>query len=245
MIKDAINRILELAGPKEININGETYSDKSLYRISQCLPVETLNLNSLRGIIDYIENNVNKDFADDECMLHIVTPTQVRLLSTLNDDYRRDVFVDAVAPLTEFRYGKKYGSEEFVINMQANFTDYEEDNDKAIILKFAGTVKNGSVTEYGDDGVSQKATVKVGVASLADAEVPSPCHLYPYRTFVEVPQPGSDFIFRLFDNGNAGVECSLFEADGGAWRLEAKENILKYLKEELKRIGYKMIPIVM
>ena len=244
MIKEAINRIIELSDPKEIKINGESYSNQILHRVANCLPVETLDLNSLKGVIDYIKSNISKEFQQDEIMLHIVTPTQVKLISTLNNDLKRDVYVNAVAPLSEFRYGRKYPSEEFVINMQSNFTDYEENNDKAIILKFAGTVKNGSVTEYGDDGVSQKASVKVGVASLADAEVPSPCHLYPYRTFVEVSQPGSDFIFRLFDNGNAGVECSLFEADGGAWRLEAKENILNYLNKELLQIGLN-IPIVM
>ena len=244
MIKEAIDRIIELAKPEKIEINGETYSNQHLHRIPETIPVETLDLNSLQGLVNYIQHNIETEFDSDKCMLHIVTPTQVTLISTLNNDLKRDVYVNAVAPLTEFRYGKKYPTEEFVINMQANFTDYQISNDKAVILKFAGTVKNGSVTEYGDDGISQKATVKVGVASLADAEVPSPCHLYPYRTFVEVPQPGSNFIFRLFDNGNAGVECALYEADGGAWRLEAKENIYKFLHDELERIGCK-IPIVM
>lgn len=31
-----------------------------------------------------------------------------------------------------------------------------------------------------------------------------------------------------------GVLCALFEADGGAWKMEATERIKKYLESELK-----------
>ena len=30
-----------------------------------------------------------------------------------------------------------------------------------------------------------------------------------------------------------GVQCALFEADGGAWRLNAMANIKEYLEHEL------------
>ena len=65
---------------------------------------------------------------------------------------------------------------------------------------FAGNVKAGTVAEYGDTGVGQKAAIKKGVASLQEVEVPSPCRLMPYRTFTEVAQPMSNFIFRVKDN---------------------------------------------
>lgn len=32
---------------------------------------------------------------------------------------------------------------------------------------------------------------------------------------------------------NEGVQCALFEADGGAWRLNAMANIKEYLEHEL------------
>lgn len=63
-------------------------------------------------------------------------------------------------------------------------------NDRDLILKFAGTVENGTIAQYGDDGVTQKATVKTGIASKGDAIVPNPVRLRPYRTFIEVEQPG-------------------------------------------------------
>ena len=108
-----------------------------------------------------------------------------------------------------------------------------EGTDRELLLKFAGTVEAGSVAQYGDDGVTQKATVKVGVASKADAVVPNPVTLTAYRTFVEVEQPCSRFIFRMKQNNIGNVTCGLFEADGGAWQIDAKESIRKFLEKEL------------
>lgn len=59
--------------------------------------------------------------------------------------------------------------------------------------------------------------------------VPNPVELAPYRTFLEVEQPESQFIFRMKD----GPRCAIFEADGGAWRNQAITNIREYLKNEL------------
>lgn len=43
-------------------------------------------------------------------------------------------------------------------------------------------------------------------------------------------QPESRFIFRMREGG----KCAIFEADGGAWKLEAKKNIYNYLAEQLE-----------
>lgn len=91
----------------------------------------------------------------------------------------------------------------------------------------------GTIASYGDDGITQKATVKTGLASRGDAVIPSPVTLKPYRTFTEVDQPESRFVFRMKEDKYEGVQCALFEADGGAWKLQAMENIKGYLEREL------------
>ena len=58
---------------------------------------------------------------------------------------------------------------------------------------------------------------------------PNPVTLRPYRTFNEVEQPASQFVFRI----NKLANLALFEADGGKWKLEAVESIANYLKNEL------------
>jgi hypothetical protein len=49
-----------------------------------------------------------------------------------------------------------------------------------------------------------------------------------------VDQPISSFIFRMKDDRCGGVQCALFEADGGAWKINAMEAIKAYLIRELE-----------
>ncbi|MGC4432461.1 hypothetical protein ABWL48_20460, partial [Streptococcus suis] len=51
----------------------------------------------------------------------------------------------------------------------------------------------------------------------------------PYRTFAEVEQPASQFVFRI----DKQARMALFEADGKRWVQEAVGNIAAYLKAEL------------
>ena len=99
-----------------------------------------------------------------------------------------------------------------------------------------------AIAQYGDDGVSQKATIKTGIASKGEVLVPNPVKLRPYRTFLEVEQPESAFVFRMRDD-NGRVECALFGADGGAWKNAAMKSIKEYLMFELQDLKDRFIVI--
>ena len=75
---------------------------------------------------------------------------------------------------------------------------------------------------------NEPATMTVGVAAKADAIVPNPVQLRPYRTFQEVEQPVSQFVFRIGDRGTP--EFKLVEAEGGIWKTEAVRKIKDYLE---------------
>ena len=79
--------------------------------------------------------------------------------------------------------------------------------------------------------MSQSVTVKTGIASVSNVKVPNPVVLRPYRTFTEIEQPESRFIFRMQEGGL----CALFEADGGAWEKKAVINIKEYLSDKLSK----------
>lgn len=57
--------------------------------------------------------------------------------------------------------------------------------------------------------------------------------LRPYRTFLEVEQPESAFVFRMKQDNYGSVMCAVFEADGGAWKMDATQAIKEYLQREL------------
>jgi hypothetical protein len=90
-----------------------------------------------------------------------------------------------------------------------------KNEDRDIMLKVVGNIKEETVNTIGDDGVSQAVVAKMGVATVANVKVPNPVVLKPYRTFVEVDQPESEFIFRM----QSGPRCALFEATAanGNW----------------------------
>ena len=173
-------------------------------------------------------------------MVHVVSPTRVEMISALDSDRMRETLVVVNAETPKIPFGTYIDNEQMLIAVQSMFVD-DDDTDKALLLKFAGTTTTGSVKEYGDDGVTQKATIKVGVASKTEAIVPSPCALRPYRTFIEIEQPLSEFIFRMRQGRGDDIESALFEADGGAWKNEARKRIKDYLTEQLEGTGVTVI----
>lgn len=232
MIKKAFEYIVGLSCPTLLEVGCETYSDKPLHRISYVPRAKSIEMNTLSSLIDYIKSGV--DSFCDQMIIHVESPTKVRMYSALDCEREREYVVEVNAQLPRFAFDQFQDHEAFCIGIQSKCVD-DPNTDKAILLKFAGTVEAGSVAEYGDDGVSQKATVKTGIASKGEALVPSPAVLKPFRTFVEVEQPVSSFIFRMKeDKYNNGIQCALFEADGGAWKIEAMKAIKLYLMNALE-----------
>lgn len=216
-----------LSKPNVSEFHGEVYTDKEMYRIGRYVPMaEPIEIGTLTGLVDYIKSNT--DSMSESMIIEVSSPRSVKLYSGLNEQRRREKLIEVYAEVPEFPFGCFIDQERFCVGLQSKFI---KNTDRELLLKFAGTVESGTVAKYGDDGVSQKATVKSGLASKTEAIVPSPAKLIPYRTFPEAEQPASDFIFRMRENG--GVQCAIFEADGGAWKSEAMKNVKAYLEKEL------------
>lgn len=207
----------------------QIYSNRDLVRLSKYRPrADSIHMSTLTSLVDYIKGNI--DTMPERMIVQVKSPGEVCLFSQLDEDRNREYLVNVTAQVPKFDYDRFIEHEVFCISVQAKFVN-DPDTDKDLILKFAGTVEQGSVAEYGDNGVTQKATVKTGIASKVDAVVPNPVKLRPYRTFMEVEQPVSEFIFRMEDG--RGITCALFEADGGAWKNAAMKSIKDYLEFEL------------
>lgn len=234
MIEKALKYIVGLGETKvkEITLPDGTvqvYSDRPMSLVEKRIPMaDPVRMSTLTSLLDYIREEV--DVMAGRMIIHVTSPEEVLLYSCLNEKRDREYLVTVTSHAPDFSYGRFMEHEAFCIGVQSKFIS-DPNTDKELLLKFAGTVENGSVAEYGDDGVTQKATVRQGIASKTDAIVPNPVVLRPYRTFPEVEQPASSFIFRMKENN--GVCCALFEADGGAWKNEAMGNIKEYLKENL------------
>lgn len=60
--------------------------------------------------------------------------------------------------------------------------------------------------------------------------------LLPYRTFLEVDQPESSFVFRVNEGRGGAPTFKLVAADGGLWKSQAMENVKKFLTDALADI---------
>ncbi|HEL2353145.1 TPA: hypothetical protein U1W16_000532 [Streptococcus suis] len=185
----------------------------------------TLELSTLTSLVEYLKSDLN-GMQDQRLIVAVEKNDEVCVWSENDEFEHRTLLVDVKARVPELTFGRFISSEQFNIMLQSNFID---DADRGALLDFASALKIENGAEIEDNGVSQVATVKTGVASLAKGKVPNPVDLRPYRTFNEVEQPASKFVFRIDKN----AQMALFEADGKRWVQEAVGNIAAYLKAEL------------
>lgn len=224
-IKDALQYLVGLgedtSTTEVLDICGHTYANKSLKRYDEIPKASAIKAATLTAMIDYIAYKAI-EFPSD-MILYVESPTEVTLMSGLDTERRREYLFTCDANVSEFRFDSWYDQERFVIELQANF---QSNSDLQAILQVAGNVEAKTTANYGDDGISQKTTIKTGIAALEDVIVPNPCILIPYRTFQEVGQPASKFVFRIKDGGRP--EFKLIEAENKLWRNEAIANIKGY-----------------
>lgn len=218
----------EARKPHITEIAGKTYCDKNLVRYGKEEMASPLTATSLNSLIDYINEKQNE--FRESMIIHVESPTKVRLLSGLTKERNREELFTVTTNPNGFQFDYPYDQECFIINMQ---TAFEQTKETAIILTVAGNVENKTVANYGDDGTSQKATISKGIAGKEDVIVPNPVILRPYRTFLEVEQPESKFIFRIKEGRDGTLMFKLIEADGGLWKYEAVASIKAFLKERI------------
>ena len=231
-IKDALSYAVELAGKENKIIRSETgkeYFDSNEYDLQELNPrkyAPILELQTLKSLVDYLKSD--NDFISNRKLVVVVDSFhKVSVYDQVDfENGKRPQLVSVKASVPVIPFSNWRDQEEFNIMLQSMFIN---DADRNLVLDFASHLKIEKGSEAQDNGITQTVTVRDGVASLAQAKTPNPVTLRPYRTFNEVEQPASQFVFRV----NKLANLALFEADGGKWKLDAVNNISDYLKTEL------------
>lgn len=231
MIKEAIDYLLKLKRPETIQVDERQYSIIDITPVyeAECSPIKVYNLDSL---IKYLKDNPDKEISNTK-IINVVNPLEVVVESSLFGKFKqREKYIIANYSnlIPDINFGRYLSIEEFIIMLKSKFI-MTEDLEK--VIKVVGNITDENVTNYNDDGVTQKVTMKTGIARVGEVALPPKIKLKPYRTFIEVEQPESEFLLRA-KKGYEGIEFALFEADGGAWKKEAINNIADYLLEQLK-----------
>lgn len=247
MIREALQYIVGLSKPEVISINGETYSDKNLNRIKPVVTRATvyITVNTLTSFVDYVKAQVERDSLYDykKLYIHIESPTRILAFEADSPiDGQKTYLCRAEAELPAISYDSYYSSEDFNILLQSRFCPSDTTRK---LLSIVGNVKATDVQTKSDNGITQTVHTNKGVVLQEDTVLPNPVELAPFRTFVEINQVSSAFIFRAKakkghysdDKETKDIQFALFEADGGAWKIEATRRIKTYLEEAFKDTG--------
>ena len=232
MIKEAIDRILELAKPNEIVCEGRLFADKVMHEIPRLKYAAPLHMNTLTAITDYIFSDTDKCFlSPGRFIIHVEDSNKVVLYQELDQDKCRERLLVSEIDNCKFPFGRWMDMETFMINTQ---TSFDMNGNLSELLALIGSVVSDAGITQSDDGISQNVTVKTGISLVGKKKIPNPFQLKPFRTFTEVDQPLSSFVFRLKKASDDTVNAALFAADGEAWRRSAILNISEWLHENFK-----------
>lgn len=232
MIKEALQYLFEKTEAHVHRIHELPYTDKKvevvMRPIAECLHVETL------GALIKLSESAIDGLKPEDSFARVEDHEDVYLTALNSDEFgRRRLYVRAsIGGGCGFAFGNFMDPEVFVIGLQSHFV---EDMPLKSLLQIASSLTAENVAIAEDDGIAQTATVRQGISLKANRKIEPKVKLRPYRTFREVEQPASTFLFRLRSRENAPPSCALFEADGGVWKLEAVKNIAAFLKDELPK----------
>ena len=240
MIKEAIDKVLSLATPNEILFNGHTFTDKQLTRLTPPEASE-VKVSTLQGLVDLYDSDLDGVKSAAKVLVHVTSPVTVELVSKDADTYgRRHLWVRAQYPneIQRFPFGQFLNPENFVISVQAGFQRVlveKDDGSMALdldyVLKTASSISAGATQTSEDDGISQTVNMKRGVVLKGTNTLKSRVNLAPFRTFPEIDQILSQFIFRA-QGDEQNIKLALFEGDGGRWRLNAVAAISAWLSDK-------------
>ena len=224
MDRTAIEKIVELGAPNYHEENGYKYTDKKL-NVIECPRVSELTFHTLDGLI-YALKAEYKNF-NGPLLIDVNDEESVTVYSAVQStDRKREIPYRVSAELIEIPFNLRLDYETMMITLKSKFVETPE---LLELVKLLGTITEENSATASDDGFTQSVVVRKGIAMKEGKTVKPIVKLKPYRTFNEVDQPESEFLVRLSD----GAQVALYEADGGAWKLQARRNVADYLKENL------------
>lgn len=222
IVKD-IQQIVEENKVQVIEVGDRRFTTKSLTEIK---PVKNtarkIKFSDLSSIVAIVKREINRF----DCPLYINIESEkcVSVISSLDAEKEREQPYSAVAEGNRFDFGRGYDYEKFVIAIRSLFVQTTESANLLQLLKKVASVES---IEVEDDGITQQVVAKQGALLASNVKVSPIYKLAPFRTFIEVKQPESEFLFRISDK----TVFALYEADGGAWKIKAKENIRVFFEK--------------
>lgn len=235
MLKEAIEKIVSLAGPKTFTAGEHTYiaDDRGGYsevRPEVDLPDEKA-LASLDALVKLVKAEALVLYGGPVFITvqkHDHVKAFLRPLVEKDGRCKRPLLYHALAVDVP-----GWGDEEmlpFDMATVALQTRFQASEDRDYAVELLSNISAGAEIQHLDDGITTYVTTKKGAAIKGQPKAVKPLvKLRPYRTFQEVEQPESLFLIRLEED-----HVTFRAADGGMWKLTARQTVAAWLTEQLR-----------
>ena len=230
MLRDAIEKIAELAGVKTFCVDGKTYADSKVFEVRPALDKpEKKELTSLDALVKLVKTEAVSILGIHPLFITVNKFDEVNCFTAINRDERNEraeLYTAKAADVVGWNPETKLGFEQAQIAIQTRF---QKTADRDYILRLCSQITCGSKVTYNDNGMATSVVTQKGVALQASETIKPLVSLKPFRTFQEVDQPESLFLIRVDERG-----ISFIEADGGMWKLAARQTVRNFVEESLK-----------
>ena len=230
MLKEFIEHIQNTTQPQIRVVEGATFAISADGVAKEILPTifhpDPLPLNSLDAMVKLVRTEAS----NMDTPLYITIPDHMTVRCFGQPDvearYFRQVYYEARATdVPGWNEKVTLGFEEAQIALRTRF---QETQDTLYAMKLVSDISLGAKVIFNDNGIATTITTQKGVALQTNEQIRPLVKLRPYRTFQEVEQPESIFLIRISERGIAFIE-----ADGGMWKLKAREVVKAHLEDKL------------
>lgn len=233
MLKEAIEKIESMAQPTIFAIGDDNFAittDGTAHQIRPQIDTpDTLELNSLDALVKLIRTEALAKKREGN-PLYITIPSHLCVKCFERPDpekrcFRRIFYTASATDVPGWDERTSLAFEEAQIALRTRF---QETPDTLYALQLLSNITAGAKLTMNDNGIATTVVSQKGIALQGNEVIRPIVKLRPYRTFQEIDQPESTFLIRITERA-----ISFIEADGGMWKLHARETIKKYLEENL------------
>lgn len=233
MLKALYEKILSTAQPILTVVENAMFCVTSDGKATELRPtidhLDILPLNSLDALVKMIKTEAPRF---TEAPLYITIPSHLLVQCFTQPEpterFFRQFFYEVKATDVPGWDSKvQLGFEEMQIALRTRF---QETPDALYAMKLLSDISTGAKITFNDNGVATSVVTKKGIDLQANETIRPIVKLKPYRTFQEVEQPESTFLIRVNERG-----ISFTEADGGMWKLKARETVKAFLEKALAK----------
>jgi len=199
---ETIDRVLEIATPLTVEVNGKTYATQTLRLVEEeeklhNIP-KTKTVTSLDAFAALISREAIELYPDSNLFVSCSAFNRVSVYTDVFTDSlerweRQDLYACELRDAPGWA-DAWHGYEAAVIALRSQFVPNEGTE---YLLDLLSRMSNQADVKTEDNGMTQSTTVHKGIALLGTEAIRPIVPLRPYRTFQEIEQPESEFLVRV------------------------------------------------